>query len=123
MLSLSRSMRPCTAYNEKVTLASQRLNRLRELMEGVRVRSPLGHGPLTRKPSKSTELVQNAHGLLHSTGVFQSDDQETWNSGERTTETADKETSQASIEGVFGAEAHSRIPRQQNGGRRVSFKQ
>ncbi|CDJ69977.1 hypothetical protein, conserved [Eimeria necatrix] len=123
VLSLSRSMRPCTAYNEKVTLASQRLNRLRELMEGVRVRSSLGHGPLTRKPSKGTELVQNAHGLLHSTGVFQSDDQETWNSGERTTETADKETSQAGIEGIFGAEAHSRIPRQQNGGRRVSFKQ
>ncbi|XP_026189632.1 uncharacterized protein LOC113146454 [Cyclospora cayetanensis] len=70
VLALSPSLRRWTTYNEKLSAAAQRLSRLREHMEGVRARSSLGYGPLTRQPSKGAQLVQRAHGLLQQTGVF-----------------------------------------------------
>ncbi|KAL8433575.1 hypothetical protein ACSSS7_003794 [Eimeria intestinalis] len=57
---------------DKLQLAveAKRLIRLREHMEAVRMRSPLGHGPLTRQPSIGAEMAERAQGLLQKTGVF-----------------------------------------------------
>ncbi|KAL8453471.1 hypothetical protein Emag_001844 [Eimeria magna] len=71
LLALSPAQRFfCKSEKQQLAIEAKRLLRLREHMEIIRMRSPLGHGPLTRQPSIGAEMAERAQGLLQKTGVF-----------------------------------------------------
>ncbi|KAL8270217.1 hypothetical protein Esti_005892 [Eimeria stiedai] len=71
LLALGPALRLfCSPDKAQLAVEAKRLLTLREHMEAVRMRSLLGHGPLTRQPSVGAEMAERAQGLLQKTGVF-----------------------------------------------------
>ena len=121
ILALAPSLRKCASSNNELAAAAQRLFRLRNHVEGVRVRSALGQGPLTRQPSNGADFVQRARVLLRRTGACLPNDNRSADAKDLLSKADDDGA--PGTDTVPSTDQPTARPQRQRPARQVSFKQ